>query len=551
MDDRQLDLRHWLADPPPAYGAHFATSDFNWERWSYPELAALARRFAAGLRRRGIGQGDVVLLAQRASPRFVAALFGSWAAGATASCVLAPGAVRPATYQEHLSHVYDTIDPVLWVADDEVSIPRTAPRTGGPTRSVSFDEVIADASADEEAFAAVPEFALLQFTSGSSGRPRGVRVSTRALGSNVAAMHEWLDVAPGTPAVSWLPVHHDMGLVGFTIGAIMGGVDLYLMQPEQFVRSPLRYLTALSQTEAKITGIPNFGLAYLLRRVRPAALAGLRFDALQGIIVGAERIDPDLLAGICALLTPHGLDPRALLPAYGAAEATLAITGLARDEPWQVRELPASVPDEPDPAQPGAGADRVVGCGRPLDGVTVRIVDDEGRELPEDAVGEIEVTGDALASGYVGAVAPDVHTRFTGTALRTGDAGFLADGQLYVLGRLGDAVKVRGRMVFAEHVEGALATQGIPRQRAVALLGQHGGVATAVVLLERAEPGWSTTASQVLRECASGAALLVVEAPGGAIAVTSSGKPRRRQMWREFCADRWSGAVLPVADSDR
>lgn len=549
MRAEEAELLSWLDAPPRAAAVHFAAADLSWDRWPYVRLAELARRFAAGLRQQGVRRDDVVMLVQRASPAFVAAIFGSWAAGATVSCVLPPPAVRPAGYPGHLHHVLRTADPALMVVDEEAAEPlRLAARRLGRRAPVSFDEVVAGAAADGRSAGPAPETALLQFTSGSSGPPRGVRVPASSLGANVAAMHEWLGIEPGTPAVSWLPVHHDMGLVGFVIGATMGGCDMRLMQPEQFIRSPEGYLAALSESAARYTGIPNFGLAYLLRRVRPAALAGLRFDALEGVIVGAERIDPDLLERIHALLGPFGLDRRALLPAYGSAEATLAVTGLPRAEQWTVRELPVPTGAAGDPPSPEApvAADRVVGCGRPLRGCLVRIVDDQGGEVADGMVGEIEVRGPSLAAGYAGDTASGAHTRFAGAALKTGDAGFLVDGQLYVLGRLGDALKVHGRMVFAEHVEAELTARGIPPRRAVALLGERRGVRTAAVLLETPEAGWLATAAEVLRECAAGVELLVVDAPRGVIALTSSGKPRRRQMWRAFCDGSWSARVLPA-----
>jgi acyl-CoA synthetase (AMP-forming)/AMP-acid ligase II len=205
--------------------------------------------------------------------------------------------------------------------------------------------------------------------------------------------------------------------------------------------------------------------------------------------------------------------------------------------------------------RPATGADAVpvVGCGRPLAGVAVDVVGHDGAPLPEGRVGEIRVRGDCLAAGY--APTPGTgpsSTQFADGALLTGDAGFLRDGQLYVLGRLGDALKVRARTVFAEDLETALVAAGLPGHRVAAALGVHRGVPTAVVFLEMPRAGWHAVGERVLRRRAEGAAVAVLEVAAGTIPRTSSGKPRRRALWRLFLADARSEPppVAQQGDSD-
>jgi acyl-CoA synthetase (AMP-forming)/AMP-acid ligase II len=516
---------------------HFALPGDAWDHWSYERLAELTLSAAAAFTARGVRQGDVVAVIQRSSPGFVASLFGAMAAGATACSIPPPFAYqRTDDYERQLSHLLATARPALVVVDDDSCAP-VRPVTerlglGAPERFGELTLGVAPAAGP------LPraDTALLQFTSGSSGFSRGVRISHEALQANLRAMRRWLLWSPEDPGANWLPVHHDMGLIGSLINFTVAECDGWMMQPDDFIRSPLRYLTCISDNRVKLTPMPNFGLVYLLRRVRPAQLEGLSFDSLRAIILGAERIDPAVLGDFEQLLAPHGFDRRALVSAYGGAEATLAVTGLPVTEGW-TSAVPEGAPEE---------AAEIVGCGRPLDGVGVEVVGDQGEPLADGVVGEIVVTGASMASSYVGDPGSASGTTLGGGTLRTGDAGFLRDGQLFVLGRLGDGLKVRGRMVFAESVEARLTELGIPERRAAVLLGVRDGVPTGAVVLEVPKPHWAGIAHQVLSELLDDARLHAITVPRGGLAVTTSGKPRRRVMWKAWNDGTLDGRTEPL-----
>lgn len=534
-------LLDWLDEASTERGLYYANDDDGWDFRSYRDLGRLVLRTAAALRANGIGRGDVVALVQRSSPGFVAGFFGALAAGATPCSIAPPFAFQRADeYEKHTAHLLRTVRPGAVVCDDE-SLERMAKVAAevGLGAPVAFADLVADAEPLERPLP-VPETALLQFTSGSSGFSRGVRISAEALRTNISGMGAWLGCAPERPAASWLPVHHDMGLVGFLLNVVVTGFDGWMFQPDDFIRSPLRYLRCLSERRIVMTAMPNFGLSYLARRVRPADLEGLRFDALRAVIVGAERIDPRVLRDFHALLGPHGLDRGALVPAYGSAEATLAVTGLPPGEGWTTGQ-----PDTEGDAASLAGT-AVVGCGRPLPGRTVTIVSEDGAALPDGRVGEIVVSGVSIASGYVGETGSASGTSLGERGLRTGDAGFVRDGQLFVIGRLGDGLKVSGKMVFAESLEALLHERGIPERRVAVLLGVRDGRPTAVALFAAAKPGWRRIAHEVLAEWLGDAELLSAEVPRGGIAVTSSGKPRRRVIWRAVCAGEFPSAIGPL-----
>ena len=352
---------------------------------------------------------------------------------------------------------------------------------------------------------------------------------------------------------SWLPLHHDMGLIGCLITPVVDGSDVRLLAPEEFVQRPLRYLRCFAAppagSGAELTAMPSFGLRYVARRVRPDALAGLDFTGWRAVIVGAERVSAEALERFHALLGPFGLSRRALLPAYGLAEATLAVTGLPVAEEWSaVRVAPATLGLGAEVAT-DAGAPPLVGCGRPLAGVEVTVTGEDGAPLPDGHVGEIEVRSPALMAGYQRPAGAGEESRslteLAGGALRTGDAGFVRDGQLHVLGRLGDSMKVRARAVFAEDLETALAELGLPPHRIAVALGVRGGTPTAVAVLERGRAEWVPQVESLLRRGAEGAEVVVAQGPPGTIPRTSSGKPKRRELWRAFLA----GRLGPLADA--
>jgi acyl-CoA synthetase (AMP-forming)/AMP-acid ligase II len=540
-------LLSWLDEPPADRGIRFAQAGEDWDFWSYERLADLTRRTAAGLVAAGVPAGSVVSIVQRSGPHFVATLFGAMAGGYVPSPVAPPLTFQdPGQYAEHVTSIFTAARPAAVIVDADLLGPigPLARAAGVPLVSTAADVVAADPDVDRPP----APLAILQFTSGSSGTARGVRVPFPALEANVEAIRRWLDMTPYDATASWLPAHHDMGLIGCLVTPVVNQSDIWLMQPEEFVHRPLRYLRCFGRDGARLTAMPNFGLEYIVRRVRPAHLDGLEFGHWRAVIIGAERLNAAALRGFHELLAPHGLDRRALLPAYGLAESTLAVTGLPLAEEWSELTVdPASLAlgqkVTVTPAE--AGSQALVGCGRPVHGAAVA-VDDDGTPLPDGCVGEIVVRGASVAAGYL-TETPGASSTLDDGTLRTGDAGFLHDGQLYVLGRLGDSMKVRGRAVFAEDVEAGLKAAGVPDQRVAALLGERAGRPTVVALFENADPGWLRVATEVLGARAEGAEVVLVDAPRGTIARTSSGKPKRRRMWRQFVDGRLPGTVATAA----
>jgi acyl-CoA synthetase (AMP-forming)/AMP-acid ligase II len=557
----------WLSRPRDDRGLRLLGPDGDWHFHSYTDLARSVHRVSARLRAVGAEPGDVVSLIQADPLTFIASFWGVLAAGMVPSPLATPLSFGPdERYLAHLGAILPVAEPAAILTDDVlgdlVAAARTSDRRPPVVLRLDLGELTDEG--DLSITPAAPDrLALLQFTSGSTGTPKGVRISRRAFDANVDAIRAWVGWRDEDVFASWLPLYHDMGLIGGMVTPIVSGADLFLMTPAQFIRSPRTWLECFGRHGATMTTSPSFGYGYTARRVRPAELEGLDFSGWRVAILGAERIEPAAVAAFCRLTAPQGFDPAALVGAYGLAEVTLAACGTTPGQGARLVRAESTVlpmGERVKVADTGRlGPDGVHGvgwmtaCGTPLSGLRLRIVDDEGSELADGSFGEIVVSGNCLADGYL--LADGTLVDFTPDGLRTGDSGFRLDGELYVVGRLGESMKVRGASLHAEDLELELAElEGMPRVRCAVAFGHSDDADLAVVFVGReVNDDWVRTATERIRILTAGTAqpLVLVGGPG-AITQTSSGKPRRRTMWTELLsgdAGRWTvrHGRLPVA----
>ena len=325
------------------------------------------------------------------------------------------------------------------------------------------------------------QIALLQYTSGSTATPRGVMVTHR----NLWFQFRCMQVADGddSAGVSWLPLYHDLGLIGGALTPIYFGRPVTLMSPLAFVQRPLRWLRAISRYRAPITGGPNFAFDLCVNKFDLAEAEGLDLSCLRVILTGAEPVRADTLDRFTATFAPYGLTPDVWRPGFGLAEATLGVTGVTRGE--QLARVDVSLRElEHNRAAPvkeaGGPFRRLVGCGPALGDCKVVIVDPSRRVvLPEGQVGEVWVHGANVALGYWNKP-QETEALFRahledgrGPFLRTGDLGFFHDGQLYVTGRSKEVMVFWGRNVYPQDVE-------LTTWACHACLKQNGGAAFAV-----------------------------------------------------------------------
>lgn len=536
----------WLDDPVTDRGVRFRGENGSWQRCTYRDLAERALRAGAFLADRGVCRGDVVPLVLPAGPDFIAQFFGLLAIGAAPSVLPLPWALRAGrSYQDQLRGVVSRFCPRHAVVADQFEDLMRRSIAGLDVRTLLLPP--SGDGRPEDAPRADGELAAIQFTSGSRGRPRGLRITVANMAANLRMIQDWVGLRE-YGAVSWLPLYHDMGLIGGMLGALTIQVEHAMLAPEQFLRDAVGWLGEYGRVAYESMVMPNFGYEWVLARVRPKDLDGLDFSRLAVVISGAERVDPAVLSRFANLLKPHGFRPSALMPAYGLAEGTLAVSGVAKHEmPRLVRTSGAerrlgekidvsSVTEiEPEPvAEPWLWH---VSCGRPMSGVIVEILDENGARQPEGVLGEIFIAGPSVADGYVDASEDDAAQLGRGM-LRTGDAGFLLDGELYVVGRLGDSVKINGQNVFVEDIELELfAATPLSRRHAAVAAGMVGGTPRILVVADQRLGDRTAGVLSVVRSFTGNAARAeIVQVWPGSIPVTTSGKPRRRAIWLAYLA---------------
>ncbi|MGI5203724.1 AMP-binding protein [Spirillospora sp. CA-108201] len=543
-------LRDWLDKPNTGRGVHLAADDGGWDFRDYGELASAARRTAGALVEEGVRPGDVVCLILPTDFTCVETYFAVWAAGA-AVCLITPPLFQDGDdYVAHVAAILRQASPALVVASDGLADYARRAMAGAGLDG----EPWRPRQADEEAeVRPAGELALLQFTSGSSGSPRGVMVTWENLEANSDLIARMAGYEDGDVVASWLPLYHDMGLIGCFLTPIARQGTLKLMRPDHFIRDPARWLRCFA--EAAHTAAPPFAYAYCARRVKPEQLEGLDLSGWKMALIGAEPIDPHTLEVFAQLVEPFGFSRTMFKPAYGMAETTLLVTmDDAPRNPLAIRPDPEALAfgrpvrileqHRLGAESLGAKAGWVVGCGTPEDDVPVTVVDDEGRELESGLLGEIVVGGPSACPGYF-AGAEAKSTRFMDGRVHTGDAGFFHEGQLFVLGRMGDSIKVRGRSVYVEDLESKIAeVSGLGKGRIVVVGVPGAGRKGLALFAETQDEAWIGGVREMLRRRLGDDVELTIVVGAGLIQRTSSGKPRRRYMWERLQGGRLEGARI-------
>ncbi|MFJ3232158.1 fatty acyl-AMP ligase [Streptomyces sp. NPDC086787] len=435
-------------------------------RLTYGELDRAARAVAGALLARG-AEGRPVLLMYPGSLEFLKAFAGCLYAGAVAVPAPLPDGGRRGRLGRSSAMLRDCGARI--VLTDRASAPDVALwlATEGHDDVVCVaSDALGEAAADEwRAPATRPDdLAFLQYTSGSVSEPRGVMVTHRNLMANQAALQRVLGTTADDRFGGWLPLYHDMGLIAHLLHPVWLGSASVMMSPTSFIKRPVHWLRAIGEHRVTIGGGPNFAYDLALRRVTDAQLAELDLSRWRLALNGAEPVRADTLDAFARRFAAAGLRTEAMYPCYGLAETTLVVSGGVGGQAYRRRDVDAAAlaRDVVAPAEPGRESRTVVSSGRVTD-FDVRIVDPVGhRELPEGAVGEIWLRGESVAAGYHGRP-EETEAVFRATLhggesgfLRTGDLGFLDDGQLYVTGRLKEVVILNGRNVYPQDVEYAV-----------------------------------------------------------------------------------------------
>jgi fatty-acyl-CoA synthase len=378
----------------------------------------------------------------------------------------------------------------------------------------------------------------LQFTSGSTSAPRGVVVTHRNLIANSRAIVETLEVNPDTDrAVSWLPLYHDMGLIGFVISSLFAQIPVVFIPTVAFVKHPSVWMETVHKYRASITFGPNFAFDLAARRVPKNSRIVLDLSCLRVLGCGAEPINPKTIEKFITAFEPWGLKSSAITPCYGMAEATLAIAFDHLHRPVKKLAIDRHAYETQSIALPVNGDDRkrrleLVSCGRTFEGHEIKILDDDGRDLPEGRVGEIVFRGPSVTPGYFQNTAAS-SLLLKGGWLHTGDLGFIFGGDLYISGRQKDLVIINGRNYPPQAIEWVVEEiPGIRKGSVVAFSVDGDSTERLVIVAETAMTENADLAQAVTEQIRSAFGLIVdkvVLAGKGSIPKTSSGKLQRRK----------------------
>jgi acyl-CoA synthetase (AMP-forming)/AMP-acid ligase II len=530
----------------------FLGEDGQETTWSYALLEQRARAVAGWLQER-VAPGDRVLLCYPPGVEFLAGFFGCLFAGAIAVPVYPPrlnrsidrllailADARPRlvlTTTEMLGQVQSTFADSEWM--------KSAPWVSSEQLPVGTEDGWREPAADGDTLA------FLQYTSGSTRAPRGVMVSHANLLANQRHIRDTFghyEDAP--PIVSWLPVYHDMGLVGNVLHPVYMGTPLVQLSPLTVMQRPLRWLEAISRFGAHTSGAPNFAYDLCVQRTKPEQRERLDLRSWQVAYVGAEPVRHATLEAFAEHFAPCGFRRSAFLPCYGLAEATLFVTG--RRGATTVAIDPGELENgKAPPTETGAGP-HLVGSGRPAAGTEVLIVDPECR-LPgaEGRVGEIWVRGPQVTHGYWNnpeATAATFGARLhdgSGPFLRSGDLGFFHDGELFVTGRIKDLIILDGRNLYPQDVEWTVqGSHEALRPNAGAAFSLDDGDAERLVVVQEVERTWVRNDLAPVRAAIRRAVAVEYDVPvhdvvlvrPNAVPKTSSGKIQRSlcgQLYRQ------------------
>ncbi|HYV47101.1 MAG TPA: fatty acyl-AMP ligase [Myxococcaceae bacterium] len=539
-------LRAAAASP---YALTFLDAQERETALTWSQVLERAASAAAALLARGVKRGDRVAIVIPTSPAFVDTFFGALLAGAVPVPLYPPVRLgRLDEYHRATARMLERVGAALVVTDARVKLLLgQAVAAARPPLGLIEAEALRGAAPAAWVEVQPEDLGLIQFSSGSTVDPKPVALEQRHLVSQCAALKALMPepASSGALGVSWLPLYHDMGLIGALLSAAYYPGPLVLIPPEVFLGSPAIWLRAISRFRGTVSPAPNFAYALCLKRVSDLDLEGVDLRSWRYAPNGAEPVSPEVLRRFARRFGPLGFDPASLMPVYGLSEAALAVTFSPRRSPARTCAVDARALAERGRAE--AGAYELASVGRPVPGVEVEVRGEDGRARPERQVGRVMVRGPSVMRGYF---EDEVGSRgaLSGGWLNTGDLGFIEDGELFLCGREKDLVIIRGANHAPQEFEGCLEGLAGVRPGCAVALGFTPPGGTSEELLMLAERRGDTSEDARVAEDIRTA---VVEATGvrphtvkllepGTLPRTSSGKMRRGEALRRYLAGQLS-----------
>jgi len=531
------------------------------EALTYAQLDEAARRIAAHLQTFTV-PGDRALLLYRPGLDFIQGFLGCLYAGVIAVPAYPPHPTRPARDLPKLRGIAGDARPAAILTSAEVIESCDALFTAAPDleaiRWIATDTLPAAlAQAWSDPRVGTRHLAFLQYTSGSTGVPKGVMVSHANLMHNERGIATIFEADAESTIVGWLPMYHDMGLIGTMLHGIYVGASCVLMSPMEFLEQPFRWLEAITKYGAHTSGGPNFAYDLCVRRITEEQKASLDLRSWKLAFNGAEPVRAATLARFAEAFASCGFDPAAFYPCYGLAEGTLAVSGGLKSSRPDVRGFDATAMESGRAVVDDGGA-MLVGCGRSIDDQRIAIVDPETLRRREDGfVGEIWVSGPSIAQGYWEKPEQSEQTfrariadTNDGPFLRTGDLGFVAGGELFVNGRRKDLIIIRGRNHYPHDLE-----QTVEQSHTALRTGCGAAFAIDVdgverlVVVQEVDRQWRGQGGDEIAELIRRRVAEEHEVPLHALVLIKTGyipKTTSGKIQRSLCRARYLGGELPV-----
>jgi fatty-acyl-CoA synthase len=540
------------ANPNPDAGMRFVLEDGSEKKFTFVELEEEVLRRGRWMLSLGLKKGDRIAFIVPGPMEFVLSFLGATAVGIIPVPLYPPmGFGKLDAYIRDTARTLDIakvqmlltqkkVEPILWSLID---------------RSESLKSIVALEKCEGFRVDGAPEpeevhpddTCFLQFTSGSTAAPKGVVVTHRSLGANGwAIMQHGLEVDVANDlALSWLPLYHDMGLIGFVISPLTAGLQTCFMPTLSFIKRPSLWMEKMSEHKATITFAPNFAYGLAVKRTPPEKVKSLDLSRVRILGAGAEPNNPATLQAFIDHFSAAGLKPEAMMPVYGMAEATLAMSFSHLDEAFRAEIIDGDIyaaegraVPVPKDQQAGRNTIEFVSCGWAFPHHEVRVIDDAGNTLPGRKVGEIVFSGPSVAGGYF--ENPEATAAsFRPDGLRTGDLGYMADGEIFVTGRKKDLIILNGRNYDPQSIEWVVAdVEGIRMGNVIAFSRPAKNSEELVIVAETKQGGdiekLVTEVRNRVRENFQMNPADVVLLPAGALPKTTSGKLQRQKARAQY-----------------